>query len=227
MSTVVATYATLIICVLIMIIVSTSLVVILTRKPPKRDGDDTAFLFSITSGDEQPSATVERVDNYTFTVQVSTLLSTFIAFTDIPKHLVYELGNMKAAEILFTRSKTNVVALEELSEAATAFIGTFALDETPFIDKEPNCTLSFTQVVSTQVSHVENIAKMVKIEHVFGTDSSFTKMTFKTLPNLRPTKLIPSGVYEHVSITVDDLAPERTVGRPVFKPPPKPSCSIL
>ena len=68
-----------------------------------------------------------------------------------------------------------------------------------FIDREPNCTLSFTGFSATGgISHFETIAKMTEIT----SKGDYTEIDFEVLAG-EPE--IPDNEYEHLHCTIDDF----------------------
>lgn len=203
------------------------LIVLLTKEPKEtkesKDPPNKKYLFFIRSNDAMTvSVKKEELDSnqllyqhsgkYTITLPVT---SKFSAFTDIPYHESHDLGDMIMADVLFNNNIENIpdqignmtvdrekeiVNLDEKVDMLKNHIKNS--NRKPFISLEPNCTLSFTKKSSediNSVNHVNTIAKMTKMK--FNTENGTVDLSIEILDG---NMLIPVGIYEYCSITVDD-----------------------
>ena len=161
------------------------------------DGVD--WLFSIASDDALNVTTTTNPTNPRLvTIVLSSKESSFHMFSNIPKHVSFDAGNLLMAESMWNGYKDNKIdvskATSKQAESVNALVNT---RDSPFIDEQPNATFSFTQTGNT-VTHIETIGKILAITN----DGTDTSITFEVHVH---EKLVPKGTYEHVSITVDDF----------------------
>lgn len=171
----------------------------LDTKPNRLEPDHgTNYLFFVSSDDNSTVSVIPQERE--LTLHLPTKTSSFTAFTNIPQHDAYNMGNLIAADLLFNHCHTRPLSLEGLPAIQKQVLQTIVNDrEKCFIEEEPNCTLSFTLVGQGDVTHVNTIAKLTSL--VNGTDGQ-TTMRFILLEN-QPS--LAGGVYEHVAITIDDF----------------------
>jgi hypothetical protein len=156
--------------------------------------------------DDAETVEVDVDDNNSnlISVTIATNSSKITAFTNIPAHKSFDAGNLIAADLFFNRSRSNPIDTSSLPEDQADSINlTINSQKQPFIDKEPNCSLSFTQQSADDnnlVNHIDTIAKMTSLKNNIETGK--TTISFIILDG---NKLIPANVYEYVSITVDDF----------------------
>jgi len=171
---------------------------------PVNEALGTTYLFFIGSDDQQTvTVNVDENNPHYMSVTMPTGSSNITAFTNIPLHKSYDLGSLVAGDLFFNRSKSNPIDTSSLPEDQAYVInGIVNAQPEPFIEQEPNCTLSFTiqNADDTQISHIDTIAKMISI--VNNPDTGNTTISFIILDG---NKLVPARVYEYVAITVDDF----------------------
>ena len=172
-------------------------------KTPEETGPD--FLFFMGTDDaETVEVDVDENNSNLISITMTTNSSKLTAFTNIPDHKSFDAGNLIAADLFFNRSKSNPIDTSSLPEDQADSINlTVNSQEQPFIDKEPNCSLSFTQqsgADNNQINHIDTIAKMTSLKNNLETGK--TTISFIILDG---NKLIPANVYEYVAITVDDF----------------------
>lgn len=141
-----------------------------------------------------------------FTLRVNAITSSATAFTNIPYHKAIRVGNLKQLSHIFNASTKNKLTFNESTtiQHTLDYINDNELPEKPFIDQQPNCSLSLTGVnfsptVTNHVIHTHTIVKMVKIQMVGDDD---VKITFRVLGD---EKRPPEGTYEHMALTIDDF----------------------
>ena len=173
-----------------------------TRKESEAE-TDVEYLFYIGSDDNSTvEVKVDESNRQKILVYLPTKSSNITAFTNIPIHESYDLGNLVAADRFFNRNKSNPIDTSCLPAIQKAAIdGLINTQEHAFITQQPNCTLSFTQE-GHPISHIDTIAKMTKLENINMSGKEVTVITFIILDG---NKLVPQGVYEYVSITVDNF----------------------
>ena len=151
------------------------------------------YLFVIGSDDQSPVSIV--TSNRTITVTMPTSTSSFNAFTNIPKHKNYDMGNLRAADIMMNASDKVPIDTKLFSKNSAEVIQKLINNrDSPFIDELPNCIISATH---TEV-FVDTLARMESIRQV-GTN---TEMIFYIHSG---EKLIDTGTYKHISIVIDDF----------------------
>ena len=120
--------------------------------------------------------------------------STVTAFTNIPSHKSVRVGNLDQLSSIFNADTKNPLVFKEGQEQLD-----FTSPKTAFIKEKPNCTLSFTRVTGTMVTHSHTIAEM---EDIKSDVEDKVQMTFRVLEGEdRPE----SGQYEHMAMTIDDF----------------------
>jgi Na+-transporting NADH:ubiquinone oxidoreductase subunit NqrC len=177
---------------------------ILKNTSDSNDSVATDFLFFIGSDDKKTvSVTVNELDSRQISVTMPTGSSNFTAFTNVPLHESYDLGTLYGANAVFNGSRQNPVDTSTFTENEKFVIdGLINAQDQPFIDKIPNCTLSFTiqnTVNEYEIDHIDTIAKMTALKN--NADNT-TTISFIILDG---NKLVPAQVYEYVSITVDNF----------------------
>jgi hypothetical protein len=163
------------------------------------------FLFFIGSDDaETVTVDVNENNSNLISITMPTKSSKLTAFTNIPAHKSFDAGNLISADLFFNRSKSDPIDTSSLPEdQAESIEKIINSQEQPFIDKEPNCSLSFTQQSgddNIQINHIDTIAKMTSLKN--NPETGKTTISFIILDG---NKLIPANVYEYVAITVDDF----------------------
>jgi len=140
-----------------------------------------------------------------FTLRVDAITSSATAFTNIPYHKAIRMGNLEQLSHIFNASTKNKLTFNESTtiQHTLDYINDNELPEKPFIDQQPNCSLSLTGVdfsltATNHVIHTHTIVKMVKIQ-MMGDD---VEITFRTLGD---EKRPPEGTYEHMALTIDDF----------------------
>lgn len=178
---------------------------------------DEQWLFYVESqdiNDEMDTIEIQHTANAKeFTLKMHAATSKVTAFTNIPHHRSRPMGTLMQLTHLFNASSSKKLSFNVDEQTNPKLHKELAhinesLGPEPFIDQEPNCTISLTQVVKdvegfekaiNHVVHTSTVAKMTKIS-MDGSGS--TIMTFELLEgNIRPD----SGFYEHVGLTIDDF----------------------
>jgi hypothetical protein len=161
--------------------------------------EGTEYLFTISSLAKQV-ITVAEVNTTTFNLTLP-IPASFGAFTDIPNHKSYHIGHLDTMKLMFEASRDNPIDIGQLTDGAKEIVDKgLNLAETAFIEKRPNCTLSFTAISesTSDITHIETIAEMRALQ---VQDNNIT-ITFKLLNG--EVSVDPGG-YEHVHVTVDSF----------------------
>jgi len=145
------------------------------------------------------------------TFKISCPKSTTIAkiFTNIPYHISANFPDMASFFKLVTASGSNpqISSKNSLSAFEEKLIENFNTQDTSFIDKRPNSTIT----VINREAGTSNLETYVTIPEL--TDVSYDAnniiMTFEILPG---NGKIPSSTHDIVSITIDDLNAGETIG---------------
>jgi len=157
------------------------------------------YLFFIGSDQLQHVTITQDVPfSRTITVVLATMTSAFHTFTDVPKHENYDMGNLRAADIMMNASANNPVNIKPFSDKDAQVIDNLINSRpTSFVDQLPNCTISVTKNGETK-TYIDTIARMESIHQV----NDNTEITFHIHSG---EKLIEQGSYEYISIIVDDF----------------------
>jgi hypothetical protein len=144
--------------------------------------------------------------------------SVFKAFTDIPKHIAYNLGSGSSILSLFNKDKNSDLSFPLLNaHEKQTIIKLVKTQETPFILKQPNCDITFAHLDEslsnqTALTYHNTIAKMTKITSNLNTEheKTTTTISFEILTNMSH---LPSTItiYNHVNITIDTFASNATL----------------
>lgn len=161
------------------------------------------YLFSLY-GDNIEIKNVDKVSKE-FEVHFSDSSKTHSRiFSDIPQHISRDLGSIEQLNIVLNISKNNPQSdflspqqIQNLDATGENFFRSLENHaDKPFIEQNPNCSLSFHHIENKTSLFIENISYI--ISSTKNTDGSYT-MKFKSLTNLPE-----EGTYDHVSIVVDD-----------------------